>query len=430
MECKVIGVPQPVLKWFKDGVELKPGDIHRIISGQDGACSLGTYTCEARNCMGIVTSSATLLGYEEGYKNLQKVEPPIAIQRHLSLSTIHEERSSQVYDTPMGDVTVDEKGDISFSFDGKEVSVSLYETPDLTEEEALQIIEMYADQISEHVTEQNIVELPPLRFTKETTTSGNMLMEAVVIDVSPDYFPPEEDMRTEADMEDLSVADVLSQAFEEPLSEPTASKKKRLEESLKSGDVEEFFSLSQSKQTNIPPNNYIAAEALSDDEITETDQQTFESAKNSDKVDSDKVLVKIEDSSDQPPKLPPRKKPSPENSLRADDSIILQDLSGEQGDGLKAQPKKKKELRTIEKNKSLVELVIKTVFIVKEHLKVVENEVVMQSGLMMSPASAVSFNMNPFFKNSGKSINSRKENYGAFTLNPSNSQDSSCQIFS
>jgi Immunoglobulin I-set domain len=45
LECKVIGVPQPVLKWFKDGVELKPGDIHRIISGQDGACSLGTYTC-------------------------------------------------------------------------------------------------------------------------------------------------------------------------------------------------------------------------------------------------------------------------------------------------------------------------------------------------------------------------------------------------
>lgn len=124
LECKVIGVPQPVLKWFKDGVELKPGDIHRIISGQDGACSLGTYTCEARNCMGIVTSSATLLGYEEGYKNLQKTEQAAAaLQRNLSLSTIHEERTSQLYDTPMGDVTVDEKGDVSFSFDGKEVSV-------------------------------------------------------------------------------------------------------------------------------------------------------------------------------------------------------------------------------------------------------------------------------------------------------------------
>lgn len=34
LECKVIGVPQPVLKWYKDGIELKPGDIHRITSGE------------------------------------------------------------------------------------------------------------------------------------------------------------------------------------------------------------------------------------------------------------------------------------------------------------------------------------------------------------------------------------------------------------
>lgn len=64
LECKVIGVPQPVLKWYKDNVELKPGDIHRIISGQDGTCCLGTYTCEATNCMGTVSSSASLLGFE------------------------------------------------------------------------------------------------------------------------------------------------------------------------------------------------------------------------------------------------------------------------------------------------------------------------------------------------------------------------------
>lgn len=34
LECKVIGVPQPILKWYKDGIELKPGDIHRITSGE------------------------------------------------------------------------------------------------------------------------------------------------------------------------------------------------------------------------------------------------------------------------------------------------------------------------------------------------------------------------------------------------------------
>lgn len=86
------------------------------------------------------------------------------LARNLSLSTIHEERTSQLYDTPQTDrsVTFDDRGEVSFSFDGKEVSVSLYETPDLTEEEALQIVEMYADQLSEHVTGKQF--LPPTAF--------------------------------------------------------------------------------------------------------------------------------------------------------------------------------------------------------------------------------------------------------------------------
>lgn len=150
LECKVIGVPSPVLKWYKDGVELKPGDIHRITSGEDGTCCLGTYTCEARNCMGTVASSASLLGFEDQKTRTQQ---RMELARQPSLSTIHEERTSQIYDTA-GDqsLTIDDRGDVSFSFDGKEVSVSLYETPDLTEEEAIQIVEMYADQLSEHIS--------------------------------------------------------------------------------------------------------------------------------------------------------------------------------------------------------------------------------------------------------------------------------------
>mgnify|MGYP001362036373 CR=1 FL=1 len=65
LECKVIGVPQPSLTWYKDGLELKAGDIHRLMSGKDGSCCLGTYTCVANNCMGSVTSSAALLGFED-----------------------------------------------------------------------------------------------------------------------------------------------------------------------------------------------------------------------------------------------------------------------------------------------------------------------------------------------------------------------------
>jgi len=49
-------------------------------------------------------------------------------------------------------ISLDDRGEVSFSIDGKEVSVSLYETPDLTEEDALQVMEMYAEELSEHIS--------------------------------------------------------------------------------------------------------------------------------------------------------------------------------------------------------------------------------------------------------------------------------------
>lgn len=36
-ECKVVGFPTPVLSWFKDGQELKPGDVYQLT----GTNSLG-----------------------------------------------------------------------------------------------------------------------------------------------------------------------------------------------------------------------------------------------------------------------------------------------------------------------------------------------------------------------------------------------------
>lgn len=309
LECKVIGVPQPVLKWYKDGEELKPGDIHRIISGQDGTCCLGTYTCEAQNCMGIAASSASLLGFEDSMKaKTKKKADEQALQRNLSLSTIHEERTSQMYDTPVGDMTLDEKGEISFSFDGKEVSVSLYETPDLTEEEALQIIEMYADQLSENVTEHNVVELPPLRFVKETSTSGNLLMEAIIIDVSPEYFTsPEEDLRTEADIEDISIAEdngapqisLDVEADGEDYLEKTIAllsdeksdipKKNYRKKSDSQRSADDYFSLSRDQS--------LSEEKKDDDTqmLSESDLQSFASARSSGKPKSKSSKPSIED---------------------------------------------------------------------------------------------------------------------------------------
>lgn len=55
-ECKVIGFPTPNLMWFKDGQELKPGDVYQLT----GINSLGTYCCIAKNCMGEASSMAVL----------------------------------------------------------------------------------------------------------------------------------------------------------------------------------------------------------------------------------------------------------------------------------------------------------------------------------------------------------------------------------
>lgn len=55
-ECKVVGFPTPVLSWFKDGQELKPGDVYQLT----GTNSLGSYCCIAKNCMGHASSSAEL----------------------------------------------------------------------------------------------------------------------------------------------------------------------------------------------------------------------------------------------------------------------------------------------------------------------------------------------------------------------------------
>lgn len=68
-ECKVVGFPTPVLRWEKDGEELRPGDIYQLT----GTNSLGTYCCIAKNCMGE-TSSTALLTLEDIQNQLSDEE--------------------------------------------------------------------------------------------------------------------------------------------------------------------------------------------------------------------------------------------------------------------------------------------------------------------------------------------------------------------
>nr|XP_022901417.1 titin-like [Onthophagus taurus] len=442
LECKVIGVPQPILTWYKDGMELKPGDIHRITSGEDGTCCLGTYTCEAKNCMGIVASSASLLGFEDQSKTRAE-QQRIELAKVPSLSTIHEERTSQLYDTPQADLslTINDHGELSFSFDGKEVSLSLYETPDITEDEAIQIVEMYADQLSEHVSEHNVVELPPLRFTKETSTSGNFVMEAVVVDVSDDYFTSaEEDLRTEADVTEIysiteEGARALSPSGTSNGDVPKRPPRKK-NDSQKSSNS--YYSLSK----NASIDTDVADESLAMDTESYGD---FESAISSDRIRGEEDMAfqvaAITETTSLPgdrllesPVSPQntheigsdlrvdrdegvkkkrrRRKQSRQSSQSSDESskeglvkngvkkkaqslelggdIFYRDVQGEEGDGLVIDPEvnamKMKELS--EKEKEVAEKLQKTLQSIQENLNKVEQELVIQTSLKTTAAAA------------------------------------------
>lgn len=231
--------------------------------------------------MGAVASSASLLGFEEQRARQERGE----LARQPSLSTIHEERTSQMYDTAGDQSLTLGTGEVSFSFDGKEVSVSLYETPDLTEEEALQIVEMYAEQLSEHVSEHNVVELPPLRFIKESSTSGNLLMEAVVVDVSDDYFvTADDDLRTEADVEEIySITDetghqVTSEQLKIDLTSSSGDAPRRPPRKGDSQQSNSYYSLS--KNISLDSNNESLAGAA---ELDSESYGDFESAISSEK---------------------------------------------------------------------------------------------------------------------------------------------------
>lgn len=90
-ECKVVGFPTPQLQWFKDGQELKPGDVYQL----SGTNSLGSYSCVARNCMGKAVSAAELtvddiqnqLNDEERLQLLETHHPPVFTQGLRSVET-------------------------------------------------------------------------------------------------------------------------------------------------------------------------------------------------------------------------------------------------------------------------------------------------------------------------------------------------------
>lgn len=75
---QVVGFPTPVLRWEKDGEELRPGDIYQLT----GTNSLGTYCCIAKNCMGETSSTALL--------TLEDIQNQLSDEERLMLTKLNQ----------------------------------------------------------------------------------------------------------------------------------------------------------------------------------------------------------------------------------------------------------------------------------------------------------------------------------------------------
>ena len=83
LPCKLLGEPQPSVKWFKDGTAVSYGQNSSFTVETDGTLVInkvtagdgGTYTCMAQNYLGIANATAPgiLLGKSEKLSRLKKL---------------------------------------------------------------------------------------------------------------------------------------------------------------------------------------------------------------------------------------------------------------------------------------------------------------------------------------------------------------------
>ena len=70
LDCKISGVPDPDIRWFKDHKEIEDGQHYSIKYEDDETCTLiiqeaflvdaGTYTCQASNLLGRISCDAVV----------------------------------------------------------------------------------------------------------------------------------------------------------------------------------------------------------------------------------------------------------------------------------------------------------------------------------------------------------------------------------
>lgn len=116
LECIVEGKPS-IVRWLKDGVEIKSGKRHKISHHEDGRCSLvisnasfkdaGIYTCEVANKFGTISYNGNVTVSHPKKPTTESAQPSATeatVGKDVRLISIKEEDSLKViYDLPTDD---------------------------------------------------------------------------------------------------------------------------------------------------------------------------------------------------------------------------------------------------------------------------------------------------------------------------------------
>lgn len=157
------------------------------------------------------------------------------------------------------------------------------------------------------IADQNYVQLPSLRFVKDTITTGNILMEATIIDVPTNDFFNEDELKTDADVENSMMDDsafVTNNSLHSEDDKPNSDYTLNILQSSQSYNDQEIFdgkqeqktfernheTMNEQKRQSVSPvhgnnsnredNQEMQTEGIRNDRTTEHDTKTLTTVKN------------------------------------------------------------------------------------------------------------------------------------------------------
>lgn len=91
LKCEAVGNPEPLITWFKDGLEIAGATLKTLVIGEVDLSDRGAYHCTAENSQGHVTSDLA-------YLNILGEQPTLltACEKGLKIFSLFQCRAGSV----------------------------------------------------------------------------------------------------------------------------------------------------------------------------------------------------------------------------------------------------------------------------------------------------------------------------------------------